>query len=217
MGQPSKAQVPRTHLRRSIPGRRPGPVAASFAIVVAVIASVWALSTRPWESRLDGSEGAAPEEVAMVVHQVFDKARCTSALIAEQDLRSKLDQVGHSDWTITTNSEVAPTQCVNATIDATARRVVLMLALRPEVREALQGVTVEFIERCYDKEQAIEYLKAVLVGLSQVGFDIKTDGPLTAPVDRVDEVLRHIDNGCWVYSGTGWTDEGRRIYYISGR
>jgi hypothetical protein len=41
------------------------------------------------------------------------------------------------------------------------------------------------------------------------GWRIET-GPLSVPSDREQEIERHVENGCWVYSTTGWTAEGTR-------
>lgn len=101
--------------------------------------------------------------------------------------------------------------------NGTRRRVVLIPALRPDVRAALQGVTEALYQQCLDREAAIAYVTAALRRLGESGFEVRTDGPITAPVDRRDEVFSHVEQGCWIYAGTGWTDEGKRLYYVIGK
>lgn len=40
---------------------------------------------------------------------------------------------------------------------------------------------------------------------------------LSVPSDRVEEIERHVENGGWVYSTTGWTAEGTRPLWIAGK
>ncbi len=81
----------------------------------------------------------------------------------------------------------------------------------------MKKVTEELYKRCLGKQEAIEHVTSVLRGLSETDFEVRTDGPLTAPLGREDEILDHIAAGCWVYSGTGSSSSGRRIYFLSGR
>jgi hypothetical protein len=213
----ARAQL-RSRLRRwdRLPSRS---AIVGSVLVVAVVIAVRSLTsiqptTNPGEY---GGGPPAPENLVATVRQVFNEGRCTTAAQAQQELRLRLDSLGYADWSVWARSEVQPNACVTSSIDTSTRRIVLILALRPEVRDAMQKVTNDLIDRCLGKQDAIDDVTSVLSGLGETGFEVRTDGPLTAPVDRVTEVKRHIDAGCWVYSGTGWTPEGRRLYFVSGR
>jgi hypothetical protein len=164
-----------------------------------------------------GNEQSVPESIAKAAQQVFDRERCTTAVEAEGALRQRLDLLGYTDWTVSAGSETQTGECVTATVDVPDKEVVLIPALRPEVRKAMQDVTDMLIDRCLAKEEAVGHVTAVLRALGETDVQVRTDGPLTAPLKRVDEVARHVEAGCWVYSGTGWTAEGSRVYYVSGR
>lgn len=73
------------------------------------------------------------------------------------------------------------------------------------------------MERCLSKDEAAAFLESRLRSLGESGFEVRSDGPLAAPVDQKDAVLHHVDAGCWVYSTSGRTGDGAAVYYISGR
>lgn len=189
----------------------------SLPVVVAIITARSLLGGGPTSPEALGGGQSIPANLVAAVGQVFGEERCTTAAEAERTLRSRLNSLGYADWTVWLRAEVQPHACVSASIDASKKHVVLILALRPEVRKAMQEVTDDLIDRCLGKQEAIDHVTSVLTGLGETDFEVRTDGPLTAPVDRVDDVMRRIAAGCWVYSGTGWTPEGRRHFFVSGR
>lgn len=158
-----------------------------------------------------------PESLEDAVRQALDEDRCTSAALAERDLRERLIRLGYVDWSIHFEIGVQPDSCVAASIDTSRKRIRLGPALRPEVRRAMQEAADYLIENCLGRQEAVDYLTSMLIRLEEVNFEIRTDGPFGIPLDRVDEVLRHVEAGCWVYSGTGWTAQGRALFFLSGR
>jgi hypothetical protein len=42
------------------------------------------------------------------------------------------------------------------------------------------------------------------------------NGSLSLPGDRREEIQAQVDSGCWVYSTTGWTGDGTRMFWVQG-
>jgi hypothetical protein len=55
-----------------------------------------------------------------------------------------------------------------------------------------------------------------LEGLGQSGFEIRSGGAIGGPVDRFQEVVRHVEAGCVIYSTVGFSEEGVRVYWLAG-
>jgi hypothetical protein len=157
------------------------------------------------------------DQVQRVIAGTLSPTRCLSPTAAIGTMRSALDTAGYRDWALHAGTDVKSTACVTATIDGSTRQVILVPALRPEVRTKLQSVTEALYRRCLTKEAAIAYVDSALNAVGETDYEIRTDGPVTAPIDRKEEVFQHVDEGCWIYSGTGWTQEGRRLYYVVGK
>jgi len=181
-------------------------------LVVATIA-VW------WFRGAPGGPGGpvVPGTVEVAVSTAFDEQRCTTAAEAERSLQERLEDAGYTDWSVLKGSALRPTACVGGLIDTLKKHVVLVAVLSPEARQAMQRVTEDLYSRCLSKQEAIGHVTSVLRGLGEADFAVQTDGPLTAPLGREDEILDHVAAGCWVYSGTGTSTSGQRTYFLSGR
>jgi hypothetical protein len=81
---------------------------------------------------------------------------------------------------------------------------------------ALERAREDLYARRLTKVEATDYLASVLRRLAETGFEIRTDGPVAAPPDRFDDVMRHVEAGCFIYSGSGWTSRGTAIFYLAG-
>lgn len=136
---------------------------------------------------------------------------------AKTEVRTSLDQGGHRDWTISVDSSLPDDQCVAASIDAAGKTIVLVASLAPNVRAALDSARQYLYSACLDKTAAIAYLRGVLDGIHADNYEIRTDGPLTYPVDQRAAVQAHYDAGCWMYAVSGWSRAGHQIYYMVGR
>lgn len=156
------------------------------------------------------------ERVRAVIAATLAEHPCTPPDAAVPAMRAALEAAGYGDWTIRQGSAVHAAACVTATIRAEGREVVLIPALRPEVRRVMVSLTEDLYARCLDREAAIEVVTRTLHGVGENDFEIRTNGPVSAPIDRRDEVFAHVAAGCWIFAGTGWTPEGMRLYYVSG-
>lgn len=160
-----------------------------------------------------GSSAPRAATVEEAIHELFDVTRCTSAEAARLGLTARLTP---GEWVVADATALRPDQCVAARLDVDRRRVELIPALSPEVRARMQEVTQDLIARCLGRDDAVKYVTTVLEDLREVDFEVRTDGPLTAPIDQLEEVQAHVRDGCWVYSGTGWDRHGHRFYYVTG-
>lgn len=190
-----------------------GP-AALLAVAVAIVAL---FAARYGATAQSPASDWMVEQVQQVIADTLAGDHCTTPSAALTTMRSALDQHEFTEWALHAGADLSGSACVTATIDGQTRRVVLIPALRPEVRSALQRVTEDLYKECLSKDAAIARLSATLRDLGEQGFEVRTDGPVTAPVERRNEVFSHVDQGCWIYSGTGWTADGLRLYYVVGK
>jgi hypothetical protein len=159
-----------------------------------------------------------PSDVETGVTDIFSEDTCVGADAAAVQIRAKLDALGHSDWTLTRGPGASGATCVGATIFADTEEVVLMMALGPELEDGLDAAAEQLLNECHTKDEAVAIVRAVLESAGTTGWEIRTDGSTSyGPSDRIEEVERHIAEGCAIYAGTGWTAEGARLYWIGGK
>ena len=157
------------------------------------------------------------EQVRTVIATTLATRSCTSPEVAVPEMQSALQTAGFGDWSVRAGNAVRTAHCVTASIHEDTREVVLIPALQPEVRAAMDALTEQLYRECMGREAAVELVTTTLLGVGEVGYEIRTNGPVTAPVERRDEVFAHVEAGCWIYAGSGWTSEGTRLFYVSGK
>lgn len=164
-------------------------------------------------------EESIPPALQAVLDTAFSNERCMSAEAAADGLRRQLDQHGLSEWSVDV-THVTPTDCVTWSLQsfgsANPHTITLIGTLSPTIREALRSVREDTFQRCLTKDEALSLVSATLEKLGQKEFELRTDGPFQVPLDRQDEVIRHYDAGCWMYSTFGWID-GKYMFYLSGK
>ena len=56
--------------------------------------------------------------------------------------------------------------------------------------------------------------------------DCRSEDQVAAQAAEVDGILtrgvplgfeRHVDDGCWIYSTTGWRENGMRVFWVAGK
>ena len=151
------------------------------------------------------------------VTSLFSEDACVSPQVADEQINAILADLGYSEWSVEHGTGSANTECVGASLDGETRTVTLLMALLPEVHDGLAAVREQLYRECRTKEEATALIEAVLVQAGMEGWEIRTDGPgISGPGDRMEEIERHVENGCWVYSTTGWTADGTRMFWIAG-
>lgn len=150
------------------------------------------------------------------IQAIFAEGPCPSAAQASSAVERILTDLSYSDWSINLASGVATDDCVGAVLAADTREVILVPALSPAVRSALERVQENSYANCLTERQAADMLTASLAELGRTDFDIKTTGRLVAPTDRYEEVENHVLSGCWVYSTSAVSEDGTRTFLLTG-
>lgn len=157
-----------------------------------------------------------PADLQELLHQVLSSSDCVTATEAEDGIRAELSNLGYERWEIASGPGVQTASCVTVTTDGPSQRITLIMALHADVRAALEEMAEHLLNECYREEQAVAKIEAVLESIGEFGWSIRSDGPVGGPGERIDEIVEHVTAGCAVYSGTGWTEDGRRVIYIAG-
>jgi hypothetical protein len=179
--------------------------AVAIALPVAALAGI-----------LPGSdEVPPPPELETKVMGLFSEEICVAPQAAEEQISVILADLGYSEWNVEFGTGATDTECVAAGLDGQTRTVVLVMALPPQVNIGLAAVREQLYRECRTKEEATAMIEAVLHEAGMEGWRIET-GSLSVPTDRAEEIERHVENGCWVYSTTGWTADGTRMFWIAG-
>lgn len=182
-----------------------GIMVAGFAIAAPVLPSEW------------NGDPTPPADVQAAIDGVFTTDPCVTASEAEEELDARLLGFGLDDWSIRRGPGVTTSGCVSTTVTTRDRQILLIMALRPEVKSALFEIANELLDDCLSEGEAMARVRNVLESLGEENWELRTDGPIGGPIERIDEIQRHVDAGCFIYSGTGWTQGGVRLFFVGGR
>lgn len=221
------AQVPeRAHQDSPVGSATPGPSAprlARVAIVVGIAATLvivvfgrMLLDPGPNTDRWV-PDPPAPDGLEETVARFLAQSTCPTSAVAANGLLPVLRTAGYESWTVRVQSNVRPDSCVSATLDSIARQVVLIPGISRSANAGIDQLRELLMADCLNREQAEALINETLTGIGESGYEIRSDGPLAAPLSARDEVLRHVDRGCWVYSASGVDSDGMRIHFIFGK
>jgi hypothetical protein len=185
--------------------------------VLLVVAAALTVFAKVAARQQDSADGGFPPALQAAVTEVFQGQSCLTYATAESALRARLAGSGYASWAITRGGGVSSDGCVSAGIDLVRHVLVLIPASRLEVREALKEIRGELLRTCLQRDAAIEHLRVVLRNLGEPEPEVRTDGPITIPVAGADEAKRHVEAGCYVYSGVIWTAAGEPVYFLGGK
>lgn len=166
---------------------------------------------------LGSDEVPPPPELQTRVWGLFSDHSCVAPKAAEEQIKAILADMGYSEWSVEFGTGAADTRCVAAGLDGQTRTITLVMALPPEVRDGLAAVREQLYRECRTKEEATALVEAVLARAGMEEAWKIEPGSLSAPSDRYEEIERHVENGCWVYSTSGWTADGTRLFWIAGK
>lgn len=189
---------------------------AAGAVAIVAVALAWRFATIGERDYTSG-EPEAPADIQSAIAGLFVEGRCTTTAEAEERLPATLSELGHPDWIVDTEADVAVNDCVTPATLTLERRVLLMKALPPEVNAVLDVLTNHTLDHCLRRNEAIELVASRLHSLGETDYKIETGGMLAAPAERWEEAKRHYEAGCYVFSGTGRDSEGARVYYVTGK
>jgi hypothetical protein len=183
-----------------------------FATLVASIAVVGATAAGAVEHFTTG-DSTPDAGVASILGSEFTGS-CVTSEVAIADLTKSLRDGGYTSWHV--RSEAHEGDCVAGGLDAGASTVILFPVQSPNITDTMHGVQADLMNRCLDKDQAIQYVSSVLDGAGVTEFNVLTDGPFSFPLGQEKEVEQHVADGCYVYSGSGHDAEGHPTYFLSG-
>ncbi len=156
-----------------------------------------------------------PADLEVGVAGLFAEERCVSPEEAEQHIEALVADLGYVEWKVEHGTGAATSECIGAGLDNETRTVTLFMALAPQAREGLDAVRDRLYRECHTRDEAVALVDAALRDAGMEGYKIE-NGSLSVPSDRADEIERHVENGCWVYSTTGWTADGTRLFWVAG-
>jgi len=184
--------------------------------VLVVVAAALTVFAKVASHQQAVADRGVPPALQAAINEVLDGHRCTTPHNAENALRVRLSGSDYASWTITRRDGLRSDGCVSAGIDIARHALILIPVSRPEVREALQEVRRDLLLTCFQREAAVGYVQTILRGLGEPQPDIRTDGPVTVPVDGADEANRYVKGGCYIYSGILWNEVGEPVYLLGG-
>jgi len=156
-----------------------------------------------------------PADLQNGVSGLFSEDACIGPQEAEQQINALLAELGYADWKVGYGTGAETTECVAAGLDSQTRTITLFMALTPEINDGLAAVREQLYSECLTRDEAVARVDKVLRDGGMEDYRIES-GPLSVQSDRVEEIERHVDDGCWVYSTTGWTADGTRVFWIAG-
>ncbi|MEX1264946.1 MAG: hypothetical protein WEE66_13615 [Actinomycetota bacterium] len=154
------------------------------------------------------------QDVQATIDAVLAGSGCVSPGAAREGLETQLAADGLAGWTIESRADGA--DCVTAGPIEPERTIVLLPVSGPDVSAAMEQVRVEFMDKCLNEADARAFLSQALESAGVTDFEITTEGPLGYPSGEEDAVMRHLVNGCFIYSGTGHNADGTPLFGING-
>jgi hypothetical protein len=97
-----------------------------------------------------------------------------------------------------------------------ASQVRLTQAPGPELISVVDDLRARLMDTCLDAGEAAALVRSVLESHGVVDPDVRTDGPVGGPLDQLEAIQQHVDDGCFIYATVGYTAEGHRIFYLAG-
>ena len=206
-------------VRRAAPAilRRPRLAGAAVVLVAGVLGLTVRYAAQPPADAGVFGGPTPPPAVAALLLSLFSEQNCHDPAGSQQAVRQALAAAGLAGWSVRIGSQVKPTDCVTATYDVGHQQVVLLLAMRPEIKRAIDGVIDELLKDCLDRDHAETLLRNALTAAGASDFEVRTDGGEAGPIEREAEIHAHFVAGCSIYSASGWRADGTPIYVIGGQ
>lgn len=156
-----------------------------------------------------------PPDLETRVTSMFSEDVCVAPEGALEQINAILADLGYAEWSVVPGVGAMDADCVLPTLDGETRTIGLLMALPPEVQDGLAAVREQLYQECLTQGEARALVEAVLVDSDMDGWKVER-GSLSVPSDRMEEIERHVENGCWVYSTSGWTADGTPFFWIAG-
>ncbi len=201
--------------------RRRGRLVLALAAVIALVVgtSLVALGTAPPPDPAQVARDEALEEQVREDLTAHEGEACRTPEQAFAHYRARLDALGLSDWTIRTGENLRESPCVSAGVSGQTHEVVLTPAMGPQVNDVVEALKVDLLERCLNRDEAIELLRSTLISAGVVNPQIVVGGVRGVPIDGDDRkaYLQHIADGCVVFGDAQSDQNGRYTWSLVSR
>jgi hypothetical protein len=142
--------------------------------------------------------------------------RCLPLAQATQLFREHLDALGLQRWTIRIlQDQVREARCVGAAPVGADREVVVLPSMGGDVDKALDGVSADLLTRCLTAKEAVALVRSTLVGLGRTDANVQIRPAWAFPADDGGAFVKHMAEGCAVYSGAQFDNAGRYTWFVS--
>lgn len=155
---------------------------------------------------------ALREDVKMIVAS----RGCVRPDAARVAIEHTLADRGLRDWSVASAPGLGSDDCVTAALSQPDRRVLLLPARSEDLEAAIADVAARLLQHCYVEADAVALLSAALSTHERQDYVVRTDGPIGAPPELWVDTVRHVEAGCFVYSGAGWLPDGTPVYFLAG-
>lgn len=172
-----------------------------------------------------GPDGSAHEpELAQAMSHLFPEDRCIPPRVALQIVEDALLTADHDGWVVRVLPGGQNSPCNSAAVDGPNRWILLAPASLPTVAKALSELRIDALRECLERDEITARVSTILAQYGQADYEIRDGGPITFPAEgarSIDElredVLAHFEDGCVMFSGNTWAENGTAIYYLAGK
>jgi len=142
--------------------------------------------------------------------------RCLSLPDATKLFREHLDALGLRSWTLhILYDQVREARCVGAAPVGADREVVVLPSMGGDVDKALVAISADLMTRCLTAKEASVLVRSTLVGLGRTDANVQVRAAWAFPADDGGAFVKHMADGCAVYSGAQFDNAGRYTWFVS--
>jgi hypothetical protein len=203
---------------RSFSARRRGYVWLLLAATIALLmaGTLVATASRPPRTPAEQAKDAADEERVRNDLASQMTAPCLSVGEAQRLIRSRLNALALTDWTIRQDDTVSQAPCVTAAPVGDSHEVLLIPSFGTAAGRALDSAASSLMSRCLNQDQARDLLRSALIGAGIPSPRIEVGGVRGIPLEYGDRYVKHVQEGCYVYAGAQFDSQGRYTWYLAG-
>jgi hypothetical protein len=142
--------------------------------------------------------------------------RCIPLAQATKLFREHLDALGLQTWTLhILHDQVREARCVGAAPVGADREVVVLPSMGGDVDKALDAVAADLMTRCLTAKEASALVRSTLVGLGRTDASVQVRAAWGFPAEDGGAFVKHMADGCAVYSGAQFDNAGRYTWFVS--
>jgi len=154
-----------------------------------------------------------------IFDDLFIDGECISAADAILAIEPRMTEAGLGRWTARVPPGADVAECVGATANTEAEEIVLLAAVPPVVQAELAALADQLLSECHDGDEASDILRSSLgiAGVEGEDWELVRTGSIYGPSDRIEEIRDHVESGCAIYAGSGWSANGLLRFFVGAR